>query len=116
QGMSRRLLSLRGVPAEEAQGLREALDAAEVAYYELPPTAFGISAGSIWVRHNHDFKRARIVFDAFQERHAQQARADHVPVSFIVYLRRNPGRVAGYAAAAVLVLLLMFWPVLQLWL
>lgn len=114
--MSRRLLSLRGVPAEEAQGLREALDAAELEYYELPPTAFGISAGSIWVRHNHDFKRARSVFDAFQERFSSQARERHVPVSFIIYLRRHPGRVAGYAAAALLVLLLMFWPVFQLWL
>lgn len=114
--MSRRLLNLRGVSPEEADGLRAALDAAGLEYYELPPTAFGISAGSIWIRHDHDLARARAVFDAYQEDFARSAREDHVPETFMDFLRRNPRRVAGYTAAAVMVLLLMFWPVFQLWL
>jgi len=112
--MARRLLNLRGVSMEEAEGLRDALDHAGIEYYELPPTAFGISAGSIWVRHNHDFPQASAVFDSFQVEFTRRAREHHEPVSFAVHLRRHPGRVVGYTAAAITVLLLMFWPVFQL--
>ena len=112
--MARRLLNLRGVSPEEAEGLRAALDRTGIEYYELPPTAFGISAGSIWVRHDRDFRHAREVFDRFQAEFARCARENHVPESFLAYLRRNPRRVVGYTAAAVIILLLMFWPVFQL--
>jgi len=81
-----------------------------------PPSAFGISAGSIWIRHDRDYERARCLFDAFQEQFAARAREAHVPESFLAHLRRNPGRVVLYTAAAGLVVLLMFWPVFQLWL
>ena len=114
--MARRLLNLRDVSADEAEGLRDALAHAGVEYYELPPTAFGISAGSIWVRHDHDFEQAAAVFDNFQQDFARRARETDAPESFGTQLMRNPGRVIGYTAAAVMVLLLMFWPVFQLWL
>lgn len=113
--MARRLLDLRGVPPEEADGLRDALEHAGIEYYELPPTAFGISAGSIWIRRTEEFERAKKVFDAFQEAFVADARKDHAPESLWSYVKRNPGRVAGYTAAALGVLLVMFWPVLHLW-
>ena len=113
--MAKRLLSLRGVTPEEAEGLREALDAAGVEFYEIPPTAFGISAGSIWIRRPEGFERAKKVFDAFQEAFVISARENQAHVSLWSYFRRNPGRVAGYTAAALGVLLLMFWPVIHLW-
>lgn len=113
--MAKRILNLRGVTVEEAEGLREALEAAGVAFYETPPSAFGISAGSIWIRHDEEFDRAKEVFDAFQDVFAAEARENHVPESLATYVRRNPGRVAGYTAAALAVLFVMFWPVLHLW-
>jgi len=112
--MSRRLISLRGVSPEEALGLREALDAAGVEYYELPPTAFGISAGSIWILHDHDFERARAVFDTFQAAFVRNARESHAREPLLAFLRRNPLRAAAYTAAAIAVLLVLFWPVFQL--
>jgi len=113
--MPRRLASLRGVPPEEAAGLRNALAAAGVDFYEIPPTAFGISAGSIWIRHESDFERARNVFDIFQETFTASARANHRTESLAAYIRRYPFRVAGYTAAAIGVVFVMFWPVIQLW-
>lgn len=114
--MSRRLISLRGVSPEEAHGLREALDASGVEYYELPPTAFGISAGSIWILHDDEFERASTVFDTFQATFVRNARKNHSPEPLLAFLRRNPLRAAAYTAAAIAVLLVMFWPVFQLWL
>jgi len=113
--MAKRLLSLRGVTPEEAEGLREALEAAGVNFYEIPPTAFGISAGSIWIRREAEFERAKKVFDAFQEAFVVSARENQAHESLWTYFRRNPARVAGYTAAALGVLLLMFWPVIHLW-
>lgn len=113
--MAKRLLSLRAVTPEEAEGLREALAAAGVEFYEIPPTAFGISAGSIWIRRDDEFDRARKVFETFQEAFTAEARENNAPESLWSYARRNPGRVAGYTAAALAVLLVMFWPVLHLW-
>lgn len=113
--MARRLLDLRDVSPDEASGLRTALALAEIDYYELPPSAFGISAGSIWVRHDHDFERAAAVFDDFQEDFARRAREAGVPETLRRRIVRDPGRVIGYTAAATMILLLMFWPVLELW-
>lgn len=113
--MGKRLLSLRGVEPEEAEGLREALAAADLEFYEIPPTAFGISAGSIWIRRDEDLERAKQVFDEFEQVFAKSARQNHTPESLWSYTRRNPRRVVGYMAAALGVLLVMFWPVLHLW-
>lgn len=113
--MARRILNLRGVTIEEAEGLRQALEAGGVEFYETPPSAFGISAGGIWIRHDEEFDRAKEIFDAFQHAFAAEARENHAPESLADYARRNPGRVAGYTAAALAVLLVMFWPVLHLW-
>ena len=113
--MARRILNLRDVTIEEAEGLRQALEAAGVEFYETPPSAFGISAGGIWIRHDEEFDRAKHVFDAFQDAFATEARENRAPESLAAFVRRNPGRVAGYTAAALAVLFVMFWPVLQLW-
>lgn len=113
--MARRLLDLRDVSSDEAEELRDALAHAEIEYYELPPSAFGISAGSIWVRHDHQFERASAVFDEFQKDFARRAREAYAPEAFGTWFARHPGRVIGYTVAAVLVLLLMFWPVFGLW-
>lgn len=112
--MARRLVNLRGVPDEEHAALRAVLDDSGIEYYELPASAFGISAGSIWVRHDHDFDAARAVFERFQADWRARARAAPPVEPLRVQLRRHPWRFIGYVAAALLILLLMFWPVAQL--
>jgi hypothetical protein len=113
--MARRLLDLRGVPEEEAAELRAALNRENVDYYELPPSAFGISAGSIWIRHDRDFEHARGVFDRFQADWAENARRGPRVEPLRVQLRRRPWRILGFIAAALFVLLLMMWPIAELW-
>lgn len=113
--MSRRLLSFRGVTQEEIDGLREALEDAGIEFYEIPATAFGISAGSIWIRDNEDFPRAQEAFAAFQDSFAARARENEAPESLLSYIRRHPGQATGYTLIAIAILLVMLWPAFQLW-
>jgi len=111
--MSRMLLNLRGVPDEEARGLREALDESGILWYEVPPSRWLISAGSIWIRDRDDWPRAREVIDAFQEEYVAQARSEP-PLRFIDTLRARPAATIGYIFGALFMLWLLFWPVLHL--
>jgi hypothetical protein len=46
--MAKLLLNLRNVPEDEAEEVRELLDAHQIAYYETKPSMWGVSAGGIW--------------------------------------------------------------------
>lgn len=113
--MAKRLLNLRDVPAEEVEALREALADGGIAYYETPPSAFGISAGAIWIRDDADWAQARALFDRFQQQYASAARNAPRVEPFWRQFKRHPARIIGLAAAALMILVLMFWPVAELW-
>jgi len=112
--MSRMLLNYRGVPDAEIDGVRAALDDAGIEYYELPPSAFLISAGSLWIRHREDFARASEVHAEFQRDYTRRARRAPPPPGMVEQLRREPLRILGVLVAAIAVLLLFAWPVLHL--
>lgn len=113
--MARQLLNLRDVPHEEADALRAALNDAGLAYYETPASAFGISAGGIWIRDEADWAEARALYDRFQADYARAARDSAVVEPLWTSLRRHPGRFLGRLALVIGILLLMLWPVLELW-
>jgi hypothetical protein len=113
--MARRLLDLRGVPDDEHAALRRVLDDAGVDYYELPPSAFGISAGSLWIRDDSEFDKARTVFERFQADWADRARREAPVEPLGLQIRRRPLRIVGYALAALFIVLLMAWPIVELW-
>jgi len=113
--MAKRLLNLRDVPAEEVEALRAALKEGGLAYYETPPSAFGISAGAIWIRDDVDWPEARALFDRFQQEYTAAARRAPRVESFRSQFKRHPARILGFTAAALVILLLMFWPVAELW-
>ncbi len=112
--MAKMLLNLRSVPEQESDGLKRALDEQGLDWYEVPPGIFIVSAGSIWIRHNHDYPRAKEIFDCFQEQYAAKARAEDPGIGWIQHFRARPAYVIGYSLAALLVLLLFSWPVLHL--
>jgi hypothetical protein len=74
--MSRSLLNLRHVPDDEADEIRALLGEAGVAFYETRPSAFGISAGAIWVSDEADVERARTLLARYQEERRTRARAE----------------------------------------
>jgi hypothetical protein len=107
--MARRIMNLRNVPDDEADAVRALLDDLGVAWYETPPTAFGLSAGGLWLRNDTDYPRVDEAYRRFQAEWTERARRSTTS--------RPPlqvGPLLGALLAAGFILAVMFWPVLQL--
>jgi len=116
--MAKRLLNLRNVPDDEADDVRELLAGHAVEFYETPPSRWGISMGAIWLVRDDDYPRARTLFDEYQVRRANQARADYEArkrrgevETFIAVCRRRPVQVGIYLLGTACIIALMMWPV-----
>jgi hypothetical protein len=112
--MSKLLLNLRLVPDDEADGVRDFLEAAGIEYYETAPSRWGISYGGIWVARDDDVVEARRLMAEFQARRRESARAareqerrEGREESFADIVRREPLRVALSLAAILFLLGLM---------
>jgi len=119
--MSRQLLNLRYVTAEERDEVVELLERERVEYYLTPAGAFGISAGGIWLRHEEDYPRAKALMDRYQAERSQrvrqeleQARREGRAETFWSLLKRRPLRTGVYICAAIFILMVLFAPVVQL--
>jgi len=71
------LLNLRGVPDDEADEIRALLDEREIAFFETPPSRWGVSAGGIWIRDRGDVARAERLIAEYQTQRAANARAGY---------------------------------------
>jgi hypothetical protein len=98
--MSKLLLNLRHVPDDEADDVRAMLDANRIAYYETPPSMWGISAGGIYVKENADVPEAKRLMAEYQAQRRARARAEHEAAvragtaeTFWTVLRAEPLRV-----------------------
>lgn len=118
--MSRLLMNLRQVPDDEAEAVRDLLDANAVDWYEIAPNRWGVSPGAIWVRDDDEHPRAKALLDAFQRQRAQTARADyaadrqHGRAGIVDVVRREPLRVAVALLCVALMLGLAALPVFLL--
>jgi len=75
--MSKRLFNLRGVPADEAAEIRELLDREGLAWYETPPSPWGISHGALWLSDPGQYPRAKSMLDDYQLQRRERARSEH---------------------------------------
>lgn len=62
--------SLRGVPNDEADDVRELLTANDIDFYETSAGGWGISMPAIWLYRNDDLEKARPLFDEYQRQRA----------------------------------------------
>ena len=67
------LLNLRHVPDDEADEVRDLLEAQGIEYYETRPGPFGISAGGIWLARPEQEERARERLRDYQQARAARA-------------------------------------------
>ncbi len=98
--MSKLLMNLRDVPADEASDVRTMLDAQQIAFYETRPSIWGISAGGIWITDDAAYADARRAMDDYQQQRAARARAEYAAAkragtadTFFTLLRADPLRV-----------------------
>lgn len=75
--VARLLMNLRGVPDDEADEIRALLEEHDIAYYETPPSRWGISAGGIWLRRREDIEPAERLLAEYQRRRVETARAEY---------------------------------------
>lgn len=109
--MSKLLLNLRNVPSDEAAEVRALLDQHRIAYYETPPSPWGISAGGIWVSQPGQSAEAKRLMGEYQAQRRTRMRAEHEAAvregraeTFGSLLRARPGYVLAMLAAILLVL------------
>lgn len=119
--MPKILMNLRNVPEDEADAVLNMLNENQIEHYQVPPSAFMISAGSIWVQHDADYPKAKALFDQLQQERAEQAQADWqtqkdqgIQPGLFDALQQHPGRFIAYLAIAVLIVMFMLTPVIQL--
>ena len=73
--MSTLLFSLRGVPEDEAEDIRQLLDEHHIDYYETDAGNWGISMPALWLQQPDDLTRARQLLDDYQlKRQIEQRR------------------------------------------
>ncbi len=117
RAMSKLLLNLRHVPDDEADDVRAFLREAGIAFYETPPSPFGISAGGIWIEDRDRHPQAKALMADYQQRRRERARAEHAQAqrdgtaeTFLGLLRRRPLFVLATLAAIVFVASLVLLP------
>lgn len=118
--MSRLLMNLRLVPDDEADAVRDLLDAQGIDWYEIAPNRWGVSSGAIWIRDDEDHPRASELLARFQEERRREARETHArerregTASFIGNVRREPVQALVALACILLMLGLVALPVFLL--
>lgn len=119
--MSRLLLNLRNVPADEADDVRAMLDNLQIAFYETRPSIWGVSAGGIWVAEDAAYADARHAMDEYQHQRRDQARAEYAAArragtadTFVTMFRADPVRVLMSVLGILFVLVLVALPVILL--
>lgn len=103
--MATLFFSLRGVPADEADDVRQLLAGNDIAFYETLAGNWGISMPAIWLYHREDLEQAQRLFDQYQEQRALTQRALHQQLKsqgrYIGFWRHNlnnPLRFIAYSA------------------
>jgi len=72
-----RLYSLRHVPDDEAQELRDLLEKNHIDFYESEPGNWGISAGAFWLRTDDQLGEAKRLVAAYQQQRAELAQQEY---------------------------------------
>ena len=101
--------SLRGVPEDEADDVRNLLTVNEIDFYETSAGSWGISMPAIWLYRNDDLEKIRPLFDEYQRNRTlnqrtlyRQLKQQGKTNDFLHYNLRKPLRFIIYSGAMVL--------------
>ena len=109
--MATLLFPLRHVPDDEAEEVRALLNSHGIDFYETPASAFGVSAGAIWLRDDTQVQVARQLIDDYQAQRYAAQRQHHEELNrrgqrrTIAHIfRESPLRFVAYLALIAAVL------------
>jgi hypothetical protein len=68
--MSLLLFSLRGVPDDEANEIRELLTEQDIDFYETPAGNWGVSMPAFWLRNDSELATAQSLLNSYQQQRA----------------------------------------------
>lgn len=109
--MSKLLFSLRGVPEDEAEEVRELLTKHAIDYYETEPGNWGISMPALWLYHDEQLEQAQSLLADYHRNRALTQRALYLQLkkegktpTLVGSIGKNPGRFILYIGAIALIL------------
>lgn len=119
--MSIQLMTLRGVPDDEANDIRELLAANEIEYYETPAGNWGVSMPAIWLTQEYQVATAKRLVQSYQAERATRVRGEYEHLkakgesrTLVDAIKDNPVRFAAYLAIASLVLFFSIKPFIDM--
>ncbi len=65
--MAKLLFKLSGVPDDEIEGVRNALEAEEIDYYETSSGLLGLSFAAIWIKQDEQYAQAKQTLNDYQK-------------------------------------------------
>ena len=111
--MATLLFRLRNVPEDEAEEVRQLLEAHAIAFYETDAGNWGISLPALWLQDESQHAQASALLLNYQQERAARVRADYRALraqgrhpTLMTSLRENPVRFVVYTGLSAAVLYL----------
>jgi len=115
--MAKLIFSLKNVPEDEANDIRQLLDSHNIAYYETPAGNWGISSPGIWLKENDEQDSARRLIEQYQQQRSISQREQYRQLklegrhrTIVTVLKEEPLRVILYLAVVLLILYVSIKP------
>jgi len=112
-----KLFSLRGVPEDEAEEVRELLTGNGIDYYETPAGNWGISSPAIWLNKAGQLEKAKSLIEQYQNERRVRVRAEFEQLrsegkaeTVLDRIKSDPVRFVLYLALALFILYVSIQP------
>jgi hypothetical protein len=116
-----RLFSLKDVPDDEAEEIRELLTENEIDYYETLPSKWGVSAVMICLKNGEQLEKASLLITKYQTERAYKAREEYEKLkregkseTVVDRIKKDPVRIILYLALIIIVLYLSIKPFISI--
>ena len=113
--MATLLFSLRGVPVDEANEVRELLNRHDIDFYETSAGNWGISMPALWIRNKDDLAVAKKLLETYQTTRYTEQRARYEQLKregknrrLLDSFRENPIHFLLYVSFIILILYTSF--------
>jgi hypothetical protein len=116
-----KLFSLKNVPDDEVEEIRELLSGNEIDYYETPTSKWGISTAVIWLENEQQLKKASLLIEEYQTERAYRAREEYESLkregkneTIADKIKQDPIKVIFYLSLVITILYLSIKPFIDI--